>query len=580
MAGGRSRSYVAIAAKYARDVLRGKIPACKWVRLACRRHLDDLERAKSGEWDCYFSPTWANDACDFLEKLPHVEGTWDPPTLRLEAWQVFIVVNVFGWRRRVGEKKNVDEDPRRFNTAYIELGRKNGKSLLTSGIALYCFCCEGENGPQVKTAAKTGDQARIVFDVCRKMVQRTPDLREAYELEVFANSIFCHLNGGTIKPITSLASSQDGLNPHLTIIDELHAHKDRSLFDVLKSARGARKNPLSWYITTAGYNTVGVCYEQRTLLTKVLMGIVPADHYFGIIYTLDVKDEEAGIPVDDDPFDEKVWIKANPNIGISPRWEEMRTYAKEARVSPSSEGEFKTKRLNLWLSAANVWLNMRQWDLCAAPSLKIEDFKGCDCWIGVDLSERRDVTGLVILFMRDGQPYVFPKFYLPEDLVEELAHTTHTHYAVWAKQGLFTLTPGDYIRMDVIGDDIEALDAEYAPQEIIFDQRDDPHLFTRLTDAGLTVLQVPKNAGTFTNPSKDLEAMIQAGRFHHDGNPVLKWMASNCVVDRRIDGSLLPKKETKDSEEKIDGIDCVILAMSRAMQNDTRESFWENRENW
>lgn len=566
-----SKDYIRIAIKYARNVVSKKIIACKWTRLAAQRFLNDLERAKSKACPFYFSAWWAADACDFIEKLPHVEGEWDPPTLILEPWQIFICVNVFGFRRQVGKVRNEEKDPRRFNTVYIELARKNGKSAFTSGVALYCLTCEGENGPQIKTAATTGDQARIVFDVAKKMADKTPDLCEAFQVETFANSIACMANGGHIKPINSKASTQDGLNPHLTIIDELHAHKDRSLFDVLKSARGARKNPLSWYITTAGYNAVGVCYEQRTLLTKILQNVIPGDHYFGIIYTIDVKDPDFGIPADDDPYDERNWFKANPNLNVSVQISELRGYAEEARNSPASEGEFKTKRLNVWLNAANAWLNMRQWDLCEDTSLRIEDFEGCDCWIGVDLSERRDVTGIVILFMKDDEPYVFPRFYLPKELVDELAHKTHTHYKAWADMGLFTLTPGDYIDVDYIEEDLKRDYGKYNPKEIVFDQRDNPTLFNHLANDGIEAIQLLKNVQNFSDPSKELEALIQARRFHHDGNPVLKWMASNCVVERRIDGSILPKKEHKDSDNKIDGIDCVISGLARAMLGEANE---------
>ncbi|MGL3208307.1 terminase large subunit domain-containing protein [Bradyrhizobium sp. BR 1433] len=220
------RDYPGVAEQYCRDVLVGAVVAGKWTRLACRRHLQDLARSGDDAFRYTFSTWHASDVCDFIQKLPHVEGKWASPTITLEPWQIWLLVCVFGWRRK-------SDGGRRFEQSYVEVARKNAKSALTSGVSLYCLTCDGEVGPQIKTAATTGGQARIVFDVASKMARGTPDLREAFGLEVMANSVVCHQNNGSIQPINAKSSTQDGLNPHLTVIDELHAHKDRSLFDVL-----------------------------------------------------------------------------------------------------------------------------------------------------------------------------------------------------------------------------------------------------------------------------------------------------------------------------------------------------------
>jgi phage terminase large subunit-like protein len=195
------------------------------------------------------------------------------------------------------------------------------------------------------------------------------------------------MNNGFVQPINAKGKTQDGWNPHVAILDELHAHKDRALFDVIKSAFGARRNPLLWIITTAGFDTNGVCYEQRGAATKMLEGVVPLDHLFAIIFTLDEGD---------DPFDERVWAKANPMVGITPTLDTMRSAAADARVSPREEGNFKTKNLNLWMNAASAWLNMAQWNLCADPTLSWDDFEGLDCWVGGDLADKDDITALVL----------------------------------------------------------------------------------------------------------------------------------------------------------------------------------------
>jgi len=567
MADLKSRDYVAIAKKYAQDVTRKKIVAGRLTQLACKRFLKDLKRKTSARWFPYYFDEWhANDPCDFIEKLPHIEGEWEEPCIVLEPAQIFILVNVFGFRQAFG----IAQGKRRFNTVYIEVARKNAKSTLTSGITLYCLCCEDEPGPQVKTAATTGDQARIVFEVAKKMVEATPELREAFNLEPMANSVVCHQNLGSIQPINAKASSQDGLNPHLSVIDELHAHKDRKLFDVLKSARGARKNPLSWYITTAGYNLTSVCYEQRSLVVQILTGVIVADHYFGMIFTLDEGD---------DPFDERCWIKANPLLGVSVSLKEMRTYAQEARISPMSEGEFKTKRCNLWLNAANAWLPMQLVEKCGDPALKIENMKSFPAFIGGDLADRNDVTSLAITFDRGEDLVSFCWHYLPKEIVRAAADRTSTHYVAWAAQGLFVLTEGDMTDYSAIEDHVRQLFDDFDVRRITFDQFGSAQMTSNLADDGLPAQVMTKNAKNFTDPAKELEARIQVGRWWHNGDPVLKWMASNCVVTKGVDGSILPKKENKDSPNKIDGIDAVLNSIVGYQQerDETIESIYAQR---
>jgi len=555
---GHAKDYSAIAEEYCRDVLSVKIIACKWTKLACRRHLEDLKRKTTKKWPYYFDHWWANDVCDFAEKVPHHEGNWNPDGNKfiLEPWEVFILVAIFGWRRRVQKAKDPKNDPRRFSAAYIEVARKNGKSPISAIVALYCVACEGENAPQVKLAATTYKQTEAVFKPAKAMVNLTPALREHFQLEARAKAIACFSSRGNIEPIHSKSQTQDGLNPHATIIDELHAHKDRSLFDVLRSAKGARKNPLSWYITTAGYNLEGVCYEQRTLVTKILEGIIPGDHYFGVIYTLDDGD---------DPFDEKVWLKSNPNLGVSVQIKDLRDYAQEAKASPKSLGEYKTKRHNIWCNAAAAWLNLLQWDACADPGLKIDDFTGYDCWIGGDLADRNDIAGYLLLFLKDGLPYLFPRFYLPEDLVLEKMHSVGMHYKVWADEGLLILTPGDFIDHNRIEEDVRKDWEKFNVHQAAFDQYGSAQLAASLNNDGLTTAIVHKNAKTYGDPSLELEARVKTGRIRHDGNKILRWMVSNAVVDRRVDGSILPKKENKDSPNKIDGLDMAILALGQAM---------------
>jgi phage terminase large subunit-like protein len=558
--GVHARDYTGIANRWARDVVTGKVVACKWVRLACERHLADLRRKN---WAYRFDRWHADDVCDFIEKLPHVEGHWETPTIRLEPVQIFILAIIFGWRR-------VADGHRRFSMVYIEMARKGAKSTLSAGVALYCLCCEGEVGPQVVIGASTGDQANKVFDPAKKIVEREPDLREAYDLQTFVRSITCGNNGGYIQTINAKASTQDGWNPHVGILDELHAHKDRALFDVIKSAFGARRNPLLWMITTAGYNMAGVCYEQRSLVCKMLEGIIELDHYFGIIFTIDDGD---------DPFDERVWIKANPMLGITPTVKSMRDYAEEAKISPSSEGEFKTKRLNIWLNAASAWLNMAQWNACADPTLSWDAFKGLECYIGGDLADKDDITAIVLAAYEygeglppEGRLILKPVFWLPEAVLRHPAHAEGrgpAPYRAWATDGFLRLTPGDWVDHNNVEDQVRDWIDTYSVRKCTFDQFAAAQAMASRLNEDLATPDDPlavilyKKASTVTDAAKELERRIKAGPryIRHDGNPVMTWMASNVVVARRRDETLLPIKESEHSPNKIDGIDALINAI-------------------
>jgi phage terminase large subunit-like protein len=549
-----ARDFAAIAQRYAREAAADTegLKHCRWIRLAAKRHLDDLKRR---DWGYRFDPWHANDVCDFIEKLPHVAGQWDSKTIRLEPAQVFLLTCIFGWRR-------VADGARRFSTVYIEMARKGAKSTLTAGVALYCLTCEGETGPEIVIGATTGEQAQKVFKPAKLMVERTPDLCSAFHVKPWARSITCDLNGGFIQPINAKGKTQDGWNPHVGILDELHAHKDRALFDVIKSAFGSRKNPLFWIITTAGFDTNGVCYEQRTLVTKMLDGVIEADHLFGAIFTLDEGD---------DAFDETKWVKANPMLGVTPTLQSMRTLAIDAKASPSEEGNFKTKRLNIWLNASGAWLNIEQWKSCGDPTLTWDDFAGLDCYIGADLADKDDITAAVLAAIdTQGRLIIKPVFWLPEAVLKQPDHAqgrSVAPYRTWAQQGHLELTPGDWVDHNVVEARLRSWMAAYSVRRLTFDQFAAAQaMASRINDeAGEQVAEVlHKSAAKVTDPAKELEARVKAGphRLRHDGNPVMSWMASNVVVSRRVDGSILPKKETPMSPNKIDGIDAVVNAIA------------------
>jgi len=570
--GEHARDYSGIALRYAQNVVGGEITACKWVKAACRRHLDDLAKT---DWPYRFDRWHGDDVCDFIEKLPHVEGEWETPTIWLEPPQVFILVVVFGWRK-------VSDGRRRFSTVYIEMARKGAKSTLTAGVSLYCLTCEGEPGPQIVIGATTGEQAGKVFNPARKMVGSTPALRSAFELEAFTRAVTCGMNGGFIQPINAKGKTQDGWNPHVGVLDELHAHRDRSLFDVIKSAFGARKNPLLWIITTAGFDTNGVCYEQRTVATKMLDGAVELDHLFAIIFTLDEGD---------DPFDERMWSKANPMLGVTPTLDKMRADAADAKVSPSQEGNFKTKNLNLWMNSASAWLNMVQWRACGDSTLSWDDFEGLDCWVGGDLADKNDITAAVLAaFDAQDRLLIKPVFWLPEAVLKQPDHAQGrgpAPYRTWAEQGFLQLTEGDWVDHNRVEAQIVEWIERYSVRRITFDQFAAAQaMASRINEnhgwgAEPLAAILHKNAKNVTDPAKEIEARVKSGaaRFRHDANPVMTWMASNVVVSRRRDETIMPIKESEMSPNKIDGIDAAVNAIAPAILSalDAGPSVYESR---
>ena len=542
------RDYPEVARVYGAAVANGAIPASKWVRLAVERQRRDLSRAEhDGAWPYVWSDAHVVDVCAFVERLPHVEGRWSTPTIRLEPAQVFLLACLFGWRHR--------DDParRRFTTVYWELARKGAKSTLMAAIALYHFVKEDEPGASIICGATTGSQARIVFAIAHQMVTRSSWLRSA-GLRPFVHSICLMPDGqhtiGTMKPINAKASTQDGLNPSCIVLDESHA-QTFELHDVLKSAQGARANPLLLCPTTAGYNQLSIGYALRSTLCKVLDGAIEADHLLGLIYTLDEGD---------DWRDEATWIKANPMLGVTPKLDQMRRYCLDAQQTPGMEGEFKIKCCSLWQNAGSAWLSMQHWDACADASLRLDHFVGAPCWIGADLAQLDDLAAVAYLFARDDRLYAFVTCYCPAHVVDERARAV-PEYRIWRERGELVITDGSMIDYARIEADIRTACTRFAVKDICFDQFGSVQLTGNLYNAGYPARMEQKNAKTQTPPARELETRVKHGRFRHDGNTCVRWQASNCVVRRGVDDSLLPKKESAESPNKIDAIDALLSAI-------------------
>jgi len=539
--------YVDAAQSYARRVQAGEVPTCKWTRLAIDRQVDDLAREPSEQWPWIFDADRAARICAFLELLPHIKGKWarEGRLLVLDPWQCFIVTTVFGWVHR-------DTGLRRYREAYIEVPRKNGKSLVSAGIGLYMLSADGEQGAEVYSAATTRDQARIVFDDAKGMAERTPDMRTWLGVAILTHSITVAHTSSKFMPLAAEASTQDGLNVHCAVIDELHAHKKRDLYDVIDTARGAREQSLLWLITTAGTDRSGICYERRTHITKVLDRVIDDATMFGIIYTIDEKD---------DPFDATTWGKANPNWMVSVLPDDMEAAARKAAAMPSALNNFLTKRLNVWVNGESPWMDMRAWERCADPTMQISDFAGERCWMGLDLAQKKDFAALVLVFQRGGVWHVFIRLYLNELAVQE---SGNAHLSGWARSGYVQVTDGDITDFDVLADDLRGFCKQFDVQEIAFDPALSMYFAGKLIEEGLPLVEITQRALFFTPPLIQVENLVLEKKLKFDGNPVMTWMVSNLVVKvSKFNELRSPTKERP--ENKIDGPMAMLMALGRAM---------------
>lgn len=553
--------YVEAAQRYMTAVASGAVPACKWTKLAIERQRQDLQRPLSADWPYVFDPELAERPCRFIELLPHIKGKWarEGRLIELEDWQCFILTTVFGWVHH-------ETRLRRFREGYVEVPRKNAKSTLSSGLALYMLSADGEQGAEVYSAATTRDQARIVFDDSKAMADRVPDLRTYLGVVVLQHSITVAATSSKYTPLAAEGSTLDGLNVHFAVIDELHAHKTRAVYDVIDTARGAREQSLLWNITTAGTDRSGICYERRTHATKVLDGVITDPALFGIIYTLDDAD---------DPFQPESWAKANPNWGKSVLEDDMVAAARKAEAMPSSLANFLTKRLNVWVNGESAWMDMRAWERCAQPGLILDDVpEGTPVWMGLDLAQKRDFAALVAVFQQDGKWHVCTRLYLNELAVQE---SGNAHLSGWARQGYVQVTDGDITDFEVVAEDMRAICRKCDVQEIAFDPALSMYFATKLIEEGLPLVEITQRALFFTPPLIQVENLVHERKLVHDANPVMNWMVSNLVVKvSKFNELRAPTKERP--ENKIDGPIAMLMALGRAMANadpePSSQAFW------
>lgn len=564
---------------YAESVASGSIVACKWVRLACQRHLDDLVRGQ--ERGLRFDEAAAAHAIDFFQFCRHSKGEWAGQTVTLEPWQQFIVWNVFGWMRPDDES---GELVRRFKTAWVEVARKNGKSTFASGIGLYMLDADGEPGAEVYSGATKKDQAKITFDESTRMVKASPSLRK--RIRPFRNNLHIPNTACKYEPLGRDTDSMDGLNTHCAIIDEVHAHKSREMWDLLDTSTGSRRQPLLLGITTAGTGSQTLWGNQHEYAEKVLEGIIQDDRFFAIIYTLDPppKRDEHGNIVEpgDDWDDERCWIKANPNLGVSKKLSDLRDKALKAKEMPASFDSFLRRELNVSTSAVSRWINLQQWEKCGSP-VNSDGLLGRTCYMGLDLSSTTDITACILAFPPtcDGDPYqTVMRFYLPRENMHQRVKRDRVPYDVWVRQGFITATPGNVIDYDFILADVDELMTRYDVAEVAYDPWGATQIQTKLaemrSDNEDWLVQFRQGFASMSPAMKALERLYMAGQLAHGNNPVLNWMASNLVV--RIDPAENVKPDKAKSTERIDGMVALAMAIDRAVRRQGAEpSVYEER---
>lgn len=554
------------AEQYVDDVLDGRQVACKWIRLACERHRRDLETG--ADRGLFFDEAAAKRAVAFFPLiLRHSKGRWARQPIQLEPWQQFTQWSIYGWKRADGR--------RRFRSVYLEVARKNGKSTMWAGNGLYLVHADGEPGAEVYTAATKIEQARIIHQESIRMVRQSPLLSE--ELRIMKNNIHNPETFSKFEPLGSNSDTLDGLHVHGGLVDELHAHPNGELWDVLETGTGARDQPLMMAITTAGFDQNSFCYRQHDYSEKVLEQTLEDDAWFGLIYTLDRFGDENQL---EDWEDEGVWVKSNPNLGVSKYVDVMRDKARKAKAQPSALNNFLTKELNVWTTASSRAINPERWRLCDWGAVDVAELAGRACWIGVDLSSTLDITAEVIVFEAgpDEVKPVLCRFWLPEDNIWERVRNDRVPYDAWSRLGLITLTPGNVIDdafiLARIQEDMRIFDV----QEVAYDPWNATWLANQLQAGGIEEdrLVAFRQGYVSMNPAiNELEKGIARRTINHQGNAVLTWMSSNLVVTKDPAGNRKPDKEK--SRERIDGMVALMMALQRASLATNTGSVYDDR---
>jgi len=547
------------AIRWGKRVVAGKVACCKYVRQSVERHFCDLAKSRSAKFKYRFDAAKAEKKLRLIQMLPHTKGEWafKRQLVTLEPWQLFGLAMTFGWvRKHTGH--------RRFRVSYWEVPRKNGKSVIAAGLGISMFTADDEFGAEIYAGATTEKQAWEVFRPARLMVKRSPMLMEAAGIEVNASNMNRPADGSRFEPL--IGNPGDGASPSCAIVDEYHEHLSASLYETMLTGMGARRQPLMFVITTAGSDIEGPCYDLRRQVVEMLDGTVPDDELFGWIWTIDEGD---------DWTDPKVLAKANPNFGVSVFREYLESQQQRAIRTARFTNTFKTKHLNVWVSAKTGFYNMEAWRACEDTSLTLEQFEGQDCVLGFDLARKLDMNSMARVFWRvidDRVHYycVAPSFWVPEDTVRSTDNQRMAErYQAWVNTGDLIETAGAEVDYREILEEAKDAGRKSAVKECPIDPHGATGLAHELEDEGLTPVVITQNYTNMSTPMKELEAAILSGRFHHDGNPIMTWCVGN-VIGKNLPGNddvVRPIKQGNDN--KIDGAVALIMAVGRVMAQAT-----------
>lgn len=546
-------TYAERATVYAERVAVDETLACLYVRQACQRHLDDLARK---DFPYHFDHEHANYVCAFVETMPHVKGEWGMrgELIVLEDWQCFMLCLAWGWLD--------DDDLRRFRRCYWEIPRKNAKSTITAAVANFMLVADYEFGSEVYIGATTEKQAHEVFEPARQMAIRhefedgVDGFAAHYGVEIGKKNLSVVATNSKLEPV--IGNPGDGASPHFAVTDEYHEHREARQLDTMITGMGSRRQPMSWVITTAGIDTSGPCFSLRSEVINMLAGNVENDRLLGAIWTLDE---------DDDWSAPESLRKANPNYDVSVFGAYLLDQQLDAINDPVKQNTFKMKHANVWTGAASPFFNAEKWArLGDAP--EIEEFAFQSCHLGLDLAAKIDLAAKVLVFEReevDGRQhfYAYLTAYIPQARVDTPGMGA---YRGWALSDHLTATPGDIIDYDQIEADVVDDSEQYRIVELGFDPHNATQLIGHIAGHGVPCVEVPQTVLHLSEPMKEVQALIEDGRLHHDGNPVFSWAMGNVTAQIDRNENVFPRKERR--ENKIDPAVALIIAMARVLRSE------------
>lgn len=527
-----------LAAPLRRGLLRAKREGwTEWIRSERDEH--------AVAHDCWFDLRQARRVQGFFRTfLRHSKGRFAGQSFDLLEWQFRELVGpLFGWRRKDGT--------RRFRRCYVEVPKKNGKSTLMAGVALYMLVADGEQGAEVYTLAGDRDQAAIIFNEAVEMVDQSLDLRRHLEVIRSRYRITFPRMRSFFRVLSSDARRKHGFNPHCTIFDELHTQPNRSLWEAFENADIQRAQPLHLSITTAGDDDQSICFEQHEYARQLIEGLLWNWEFLPLIYAA---------PLEADWRDEATWRLANPSYGITVTRESFASRVAEVAARPRAEPTFRRDRLNQWVRAKARWFRLEPWDECRTP-WRLEDFAGETCWLGLDMSARQDLTALAIVFVRNGRWWLRVEHWAPEARAAERQARGVT-WETWSREGHLSLVPGEVIDQDLIRGRIEQLATQYHVQRIVYDPWNAGHLATQLESSGLEIVEFPQQMRYFAAPTQQFEEAVLTGKLAQDGCPLLRWQIDLVQPQEDASGNKRPAKNR--SRDRIDGVVAAIMALSQA----------------